>query len=74
MKGNEIAKPLTIVKVYISLQDYIFMKVYLCGEKGCCPYVEADGNEVLIGEEGNMCRLTREQFNELKERIIKGEI
>jgi len=50
------------------------MKVYLCGEKGCCPYVEADGNEVLIGEEGNICRLTREQFNELKERIIKGDI
>jgi len=50
------------------------MKVYLCGESGCCPYVEADENEVIIGEEGNICRLTREQFDELKEKITRGEI
>jgi len=50
------------------------VKIYLYGESGCCPYVETDGNEVLIGEEGNMCRLTREQFSALKEKIIKEEI
>ncbi|MEA2054838.1 MAG: hypothetical protein U9O96_07040 [Candidatus Thermoplasmatota archaeon] len=50
------------------------MKVCLCGEKGCCPYVEIKGNEVVIGEEGNMCRLTREQFDGLKDRINRGEI
>ena len=50
------------------------MKVYLCGEKGCCPYVEIKENEVLIGEEGNICKLTIEQFNALKEKVIKKEI
>lgn len=53
---------------------FITMKVCLCGEKGCCPYVEIKGNEVVIGEEGNMCRLTREQFDGLKDRINRGEI
>lgn len=50
------------------------MKVYLCGERGCCPFVEIKGNEVFIGEEGNMCRLTMEQFEVLKEKIIEGEL
>ncbi len=50
------------------------MKVYLCGEKGCCPYVEVKDNEVIIGEEGNMCKLTIEQFNALKEKIVNGEL
>ncbi len=53
---------------------YKTMKVYLCGEKGCCPYVEIRGGEVIIGEEGNMCILTREQFNELKKKIIEREL
>jgi len=56
------------------LSAYNIMKVYLCGEKGCCPYVEVRENEVIIGEEGNMCKLTMEQFNALKEKIINGEI
>lgn len=50
------------------------MKVYLCGERGCCPYVEIMGEEVIIGEEGNRCILTKEQFNELKKKIIEGEL
>ncbi|MCD6481220.1 MAG: hypothetical protein J7L31_02990 [Thermoplasmata archaeon] len=50
------------------------MKVYLCGEKGCCPYVETVEDKVIIGEEGNMCVLTREEFEELKEKIKRGEI
>lgn len=50
------------------------MKVYLCGEKGCCPYVEIREGEVIIGEEGNKCILTREQFNELKKKIIEREL
>ncbi len=56
------------------LSAYNIMKVYLCGEKGCCPYVEVRENEVIIGEEGNMCKLAMEQFNALKEKIINGEI
>jgi len=50
------------------------MKVYLCGEKGCCPYVEIEKEKVVIGEEGNMCVLTRQEFEDLKEKIKKGEI
>jgi len=50
------------------------MKIYLCGEKGCCPYVEIGENRVRIGEEGNMCILTKEQFEALKENIINGTI
>lgn len=50
------------------------MKVYLCGERGCCPYVEIKDNEVIIGEEGNIFKLTIEQFNALKEKINRGEI
>jgi len=50
------------------------MKIYLCGEKGCCPYIEIRDNEVIIGEEGNMCRLTKEEFDILREKIKRGEI
>jgi hypothetical protein len=52
----------------------IKMKVYLCKEKGCCPSVEIGENEVRIGEEGNYCTLSKEEFNSLKEKIKKGEI
>ncbi|MDD3492781.1 MAG: hypothetical protein PHZ19_04725 [Candidatus Thermoplasmatota archaeon] len=50
------------------------MKVYLCGEKGCCPYVEVTDQEAVIGEEGNMCRLRREEFDALKEKILSGDL
>jgi len=50
------------------------MKVYLCGEKGCCPYVEVSDSEAIIGEAGNMCRLSRDEFDSLKERIVNGEL
>ncbi len=50
------------------------MKVYLCGERGCCPYVEIKDDEVLIGEDDNICRLTMEQFEALKKKIIAGEL
>ena len=73
MIGNELQLDLTSQLLYIVFLFRI-MKVYLCGEKGCCPYVEIKKSVVLIGEEGNLCRLTIEQFNALKEKIIKGEI
>ena len=50
------------------------MKVFLCGEKGCCPYVELSDNEVVIGEKGNMCHLNRSEFNSLKEKILNGDL
>ena len=52
----------------------MIMKIYLCDPKGCCPSVEIIDNEVRIGEEGNSCVLTMEQFNTLKEKIKNNEI
>ena len=51
------------------------MKVFLCGVKGMCPYVEKkkDGS-VFIGEKGNSCILTTEQFEALKEEIAEGHL
>jgi hypothetical protein len=45
------------------------MRIYLCGEKGCCPSVEIREDCVIIGEEGNSCILTLEEWEELKRRI-----
>lgn len=50
------------------------MKVYLCGEKGCCPSVEVRKETVEIGEEGNHCTLTLDQWSELKEKIKNNEL
>ena len=50
------------------------MKIYLCDPKGCCPSVDIRDNEVLIGEDDNMCILTREQFDVLKEKIRNNEL
>jgi len=54
------------------------MKIVLCIDGTCnppkCPVVEVRDNEVIIGEGDNVCRLTREQFEILKEKIKAGEI
>lgn len=49
------------------------MKVYLCGEKGCCPSVNVGSDTVEIGEEGNKCTLTLEEWTELKTKIKNNE-
>lgn len=50
------------------------MKVYLCGKDGCCPAVEFSGDRVLIGEEGNLATLSREEWNALRSKILAGEL
>lgn len=51
------------------------MKIYLCPPKDkCCPSVELKGDWVFIGEKNNMCRLTKEQFEILKNKIKNNEI
>lgn len=50
------------------------MKVYLCGEKGCCPSVNVQEDYVTIGEEDNTCKLTINEWNELKNKIKNNEI
>lgn len=54
------------------------MKIYLCTDGVCippkCPYVDVKKEYVVIGEENNFCRLTKEQFKILKEKIISIDI
>jgi len=54
------------------------MKVSLCIGDFCipqkCPVVDVQEDKVIIGEEGNMCTLTIEEFNVLKEKIRNNEI
>jgi hypothetical protein len=54
------------------------MKVVLCREGVCvppkCPVVDVQDDQVVIGEKQNICTLTREQFNILKEKIKNNEI
>jgi hypothetical protein len=47
--------------------------VTLCNAGSCCPVVKITDNQVEIGEEGNLCVLTTEQWETLKEKILKGE-
>ena len=54
------------------------MKVMLCNDAVCippkCPVVDVQEDRVIIGEKENMCTLTREQFDILKEKIKNNEI
>jgi len=54
------------------------MAVVLCTDSGCippkCPIVDVQEDRVIIGEKENVCTLTKEQFNILKEKIKQGEI
>jgi hypothetical protein len=47
--------------------------VTLCKEGSCCPVVRIKDTQVEIGEEGNLCVLTINQWETLREKILKGE-
>ncbi|MBI4597030.1 MAG: hypothetical protein HY737_01330 [Candidatus Omnitrophica bacterium] len=51
-------------------------RVSLCPACGACPEVVVDvaKDEVRIGEEGNLVRLTKEAWNTLVEKINAGEL
>ncbi len=49
------------------------MKVYIC-EKSCCPAVEINGDDVLIGEGANTVRLKKNEWNMLVAKIKTGEL
>lgn len=49
------------------------MKVFIC-DKSCCPAVEFTQNEVLIGEDTNIVRLKKNEWNKLVEKIQSGEL
>lgn len=49
--------------------------VVLCGgDSPCCPSVAFEDEKVLIGEEGNLVKLTMEQWNILVEKVRTGEL
>jgi len=52
------------------------IRVSLCPACGACPEVVLDmtKDEVRIGEEGNLVRLTKEAWNTLVEKIKAGEL
>lgn len=54
------------------------MKVVLCTDDTCippkCPVVDVQDNFVTIGEKDNVCTLTREQFDILKQKIKNNEL
>jgi hypothetical protein len=48
--------------------------VTLCSSGSCCPVLKIGETQVEIGEEGNLCVLTTEQWETLKDKIIKNEV
>ena len=49
-------------------------KITLCREGSCCPVVSITDEKVTIGENGEFCTLTIEQWEILKEKIVNKEI
>lgn len=48
--------------------------VSLCGTCSQCPVVKITNTRVKIGEKGNTCVLTKEQWETLKGKILKREL
>jgi len=48
--------------------------VTLCKEGSCCPVVKITETQVEIGEKDNLCVLTREQWEALKEKVLSKEL
>jgi uncharacterized protein (DUF169 family) len=48
--------------------------VSLCSSGACCPVVKITDTEVEIGEGENTCRLTKTQWETLKEKVLNQEI
>lgn len=49
------------------------MVTYLC-KSGCCPAVELHVDGVVIGETGNQCRLSKDEWNALLAKVKAGEL
>ena len=49
--------------------------ILMCGKKDCCPAVTIGGNQVLIEDDfGGRVKLSKEQFELLKEKVKKEEL
>ena len=47
--------------------------VTLCQEGSCCPVVKIGKDHVEIGEKDNVCVLTKNEWETLKEKIRNNE-
>jgi hypothetical protein len=59
---------------YVILNGGNMKIVTLCKEGSCCPVVKVADSKVEIGEKGNLCVLTREQWETLKAKILNKEL
>ncbi len=50
------------------------MKVVSLCDKGCCPEVKIADEHIEIGEKGNVCVLTKSEWETLKQKILNREI
>lgn len=48
--------------------------ITLCPACGNCPTVEFDGETVRLGEEGNRVTLKKAEWNDLVDKIARGEL
>ena len=48
--------------------------VFLCREGSCCPVVKVTDEQVEIGEDGNRCVLTLEEWETLKSKVLNKEL
>ena len=48
--------------------------VTLCSSGSCCPVVKITDDHVEIGEEGNLCTLSQQEWEVLKTKILNKEI
>lgn len=49
-------------------------RVVLCPACGACPEIVFHDDEITIGEEDHVAKLTRGQWNDLVRKIKKGEL
>ena len=54
--------------------EKVTMTVSLCPACGACPEVEIAGDEVRIGEAGNLAVLQKEEWNVLVDLIRAGQL
>lgn len=60
------------IKVLLIADGAINMKfASLCGEGYCSPVIKITDGEVEIGEKGDICAVTKEQWETFKEKILK---
>jgi len=49
-------------------------EVKLCREGSCCPSVKISDGGVEIGEDANICKLTHDEWQILKEKVLNKEL